>query len=87
MEMRAAWMVQAADSLLKLVFELKQTSIFSGFGSLNEHVDRRIIEFEQQAEKTNQMLERIGEQALAGVKELETHYCSSDLRTSHSKES
>ncbi|TQD86130.1 hypothetical protein C1H46_028303 [Malus baccata] len=30
MEMRAARMVQAADSLLKLVSELKQTAIFSG---------------------------------------------------------
>ncbi|KAJ0982540.1 hypothetical protein J5N97_010795 [Dioscorea zingiberensis] len=87
MEMRAARMVQAADSLLKLVSELKQTAIFSGFGSLNEHVDRRIIEFEQQAEKTDQMLERIGEQAAASVKELETHYYYSVIRTSHSKES
>nr|GEZ42023.1 mediator of RNA polymerase II transcription subunit 22A-like [Tanacetum cinerariifolium] len=35
MEVRAARMVQAADSLLKLVSELKQTAIFSGFASLN----------------------------------------------------
>ncbi|WRX24776.1 Mediator of RNA polymerase II transcription subunit 22 - like 1 [Theobroma cacao] len=42
MEMRAARMVQAADSLLKLVSELKQTAIFSGFASLNDHVEQRI---------------------------------------------
>ena len=41
METRAARMVQAADSLLKLVSELKQTAIFSGFSSLNDHVDQR----------------------------------------------
>lgn len=78
--------MQAADSLLKLVSELKQTAIFSGFASLNEHVDRRIVEFEQQAEKTDRMLERIGEQAAASLKELETHYYSSVLRTGHTEE-
>jgi hypothetical protein len=31
--------VQAADSLLKLVSDLKQTAIFSGFASLNDHVE------------------------------------------------
>ncbi|CAB4288826.1 hypothetical protein PRUPE_7G260300 [Prunus persica] len=82
MEMRAARMVQAADSLLKLVSELKQTAIFSGFASLNDHVEQRIVEFNQQAEKTDQMLARIGEEAAASLKELESHYYSSALRTS-----
>ncbi|KAK9091113.1 hypothetical protein Sjap_024290 [Stephania japonica] len=53
LEMCAAKMVQAADSLLKLVSELKQTAIFSNFVSLNEHVERRTIEFNLQSEKTN----------------------------------
>nr|GEW24405.1 mediator of RNA polymerase II transcription subunit 22A-like [Tanacetum cinerariifolium] len=39
MEVQAARMVQAADSLLKLVSKLRQTAIFSGFASLNDHVD------------------------------------------------
>ncbi|BFG40279.1 hypothetical protein CerSpe_265530 [Prunus speciosa] len=82
MEMRAARMVQAADSLLTLVSELKQTAIFSGFASLNDHVEQRIVEFNQQAEKTDQMLARIGEEAAASLKELESHYYSSALRTS-----
>ncbi|OAY68980.1 mediator of RNA polymerase II transcription subunit 22a-like isoform X1 [Ananas comosus] len=81
MEMRAARMVQAADSLLKLVSELKQTAIFSGFASLNENVDRRIEVFNQQAENTEKLLERIAEQAAASLKELETHYYSSVART------
>ncbi|WJX32574.1 Mediator of RNA polymerase II transcription subunit 22b [Trifolium repens] len=42
METRAAWMVQAADSLLKLVSDLKQTAIFSGFASLNDHTIQSI---------------------------------------------
>ncbi|XP_043715169.1 mediator of RNA polymerase II transcription subunit 22a-like isoform X1 [Telopea speciosissima] len=81
MEMRAARMVQAADSLLKLVSELKQTAIFSGFASLNEHVEQRTIEFNQQAEKTDCILARIGEEAAASLKELEAHYYSSIQRT------
>ncbi|KAI3729980.1 hypothetical protein L6452_18653 [Arctium lappa] len=44
--------VQAADSLLKLVSELKQTAIFSGFTSLNDHVEKRSEELNLQAEKT-----------------------------------
>ncbi|KAG5529988.1 hypothetical protein RHGRI_030379 [Rhododendron griersonianum] len=84
MEMRAARMVQAADSLLKLVSELKlkQTAIFSGFASLNDHVEQRIDEFNQQAEKTDRLLAKIGEEAAASLKELESHYYSSALRTS-----
>ncbi|KHN07647.1 Putative mediator of RNA polymerase II transcription subunit 22 [Glycine soja] len=77
MEMRAARMVQAADSLLKLVSELKQTAIFSGFASLNDHVEERRIEFNQLAEKTDRTLSRVGEEAAASLKGLESHYSSS----------
>ncbi|KAL5728645.1 Mediator of RNA polymerase II transcription subunit 22a [Ranunculus cassubicifolius] len=80
MEMRAARTVQAAESILKLVSELKQTAIFSGFASLNEHVEQRTIEFNQQAEKTERMLSRIGEEAAGSLKELESHYYSSSQR-------
>ncbi|XP_068667940.1 mediator of RNA polymerase II transcription subunit 22a-like [Aristolochia californica] len=81
MEMCAARVVQSADSLLKLVSELKQTAIFSGFASLNEHVEQRTAEFKQQAEKTDRLLEKIGEQAAASLNELENHYYSSVQRT------
>ncbi|CAA0808809.1 Mediator of RNA polymerase II transcription subunit 22a [Striga hermonthica] len=81
MEMRATRMVQAADSLLKLVSELKQTAIFSGFASLDDHVDRRTHEFNNLAESTNGKLSRIGEEVAASLKELESHYYSSALRT------
>ncbi|KAG9443310.1 hypothetical protein H6P81_014650 [Aristolochia fimbriata] len=81
MEMCAARVVQSADSLLKLVSELKQTAIFSGFASLNEHVEQRTVEFKQQSEKTDRLLEKIGEQAAASLKELENHYYSSVHRT------
>ncbi|KAL1558671.1 Mediator of RNA polymerase II transcription subunit 22a [Salvia divinorum] len=81
MEMRAARMVQAADSLLKLVSELKQTAVFSGFASLNDHVDQRTDEFNKLTEDTNSILTRIGEEAAASLKELEHHYYSSTIRT------
>ncbi|XP_073299953.1 mediator of RNA polymerase II transcription subunit 22a-like [Primulina huaijiensis] len=81
MEMRAARIVQAADSLLKLVSELKQTAIFSGFASLNDHVDQRTDEYNKLAETTNGMLAEIGEVAAASLKELESHYYSSILRS------
>ncbi|KAH9782388.1 Mediator of RNA polymerase II transcription subunit 22b [Citrus sinensis] len=86
MEMRASRMVQAADSLLKLVSELKQTAIFSGFASLNDHVEQRTNEFNQQAEKTDRMLARIGEEAAASLKELEAHYYSSGHRTTQNSQ-
>ncbi|GER34016.1 mediator of RNA polymerase II transcription subunit, partial [Striga asiatica] len=57
--------VQAADSLLKLVSELKQIAIFPGFASLDDHVDRNL------AESTNRKLSRIGEEVA------ESHYYSS----------
>ncbi|CAD5166842.1 mediator of RNA polymerase II transcription subunit 22a-like [Musa acuminata AAA Group] len=85
MEIRAARMVQAAESLRNLVSELKQTAIFSGFGSLNENVDRRIAEFNRLEEGSERLLERVGEQAAASLKELEAHYYSSVLRTSPSE--
>nr|AAM62532.1 unknown [Arabidopsis thaliana] len=81
MEMRASRLVQAADSLLKLVSELKQTAIFSGFASLNDHVEQRIAEFDQEAEKTNRLLARIADDASASLKELESHYYSSAQRS------
>ncbi|KAL8133325.1 hypothetical protein AgCh_008693 [Apium graveolens] len=77
MEMRASRMIQAADSLLKLVSELKQTAIFSGFATLNDHVEQRTEELNQLAEKTDGMLARIGEDAAASLTELESHYYSS----------
>lgn len=80
MEVRAARMTQAADSLLKLVSELKQTAIFSGFAALNENVERRIAVFDNEADSTDRLLERIGEEAAASLKELETHYYSSALK-------
>ncbi|XP_051134707.1 mediator of RNA polymerase II transcription subunit 22a-like [Andrographis paniculata] len=83
MEMRAARMVQAADSLLKLVSELKQTAIFSGFASLNDHVDQRTAEFNKLAESTDGMLSRIGEDAAATLKELESHYYASSVRSTN----
>ncbi|XP_021744708.1 mediator of RNA polymerase II transcription subunit 22a-like [Chenopodium quinoa] len=77
MEVRAARMVQAADSLLKLVSELKQTAIFSGFASLNDHVEQRIGEFNKLTDKTDVTLGRVGEEAAASLKELESHFYSS----------
>ncbi|KAJ4765455.1 Mediator of RNA polymerase II transcription subunit 22 [Rhynchospora pubera] len=80
MEIRASKLVQSADSLLKLVSELKQTAIFSGFASLNENVDHRIQAFDQEAETSDKLLERIGEEAATSLKELESHYYSSVAR-------
>ena len=60
--------------------ELKQTAIFSGFASLNDHVEQRTAEFNQQAEKTDHMLARIGDEAAANLKELESHYFTSAER-------
>ena len=76
--------MQAADSLLKLVSELKQTAIFSGFASLNDHVDQRMVEFNRLGEKTDQVLARIGEDAAASLKELESHYSSSAQKNTQS---
>lgn len=73
--------MHAADSVLKLVSELKQTAIFSGFASLNDHVEQRIAELGDEAEKSDRLLSRIGDEASASLKELESHYYSSAQRT------
>ncbi|CAM8896867.1 unnamed protein product [Rhodiola kirilowii] len=73
----AAAPVQAADSLLKLVSELKQTAIFSGLASLNDHVEQRTAELNVLADNSNQLLSTLGEEAAANLKELESHYYSS----------
>ncbi|KAK9699104.1 hypothetical protein RND81_08G152900 [Saponaria officinalis] len=77
MEVRAAKMVQAADSLLKLVSELKQTAIFSGFASLNDHVNDRKAEFNKLTENTENTLGMIAEEAAASLKDLESHFYGS----------
>jgi mediator of RNA polymerase II transcription subunit 22 len=50
---------------------LKRTAIFSGLASLNESVDRRIEVLGQQAEGTERMLERVGQEVAASLKELD----------------
>lgn len=62
---------------MKLVSELKQTAIFSGFASLNDHVEQRIGEFNKLVEKTDSTLGRVGEEAAASLKELESHLYTS----------
>lgn len=74
MEVHAARVVQAADSLLKLVSELKQTAVFSDFNSLTEHIEQRVGKFEKQCEGTESLLSTVGEQAAVALKELESHY-------------
>ncbi|KAH9623385.1 hypothetical protein KSS87_011093 [Heliosperma pusillum] len=74
MEVHAAKMVQAAESLLKLVSELKQTAIFSGIASLNNHVEVRRAEFNKLSEETDNTLGSIGEEAAACLKDLESHF-------------
>lgn len=74
MEVHAARVVQAADSLLKLVSELKQTAVFSDFKSLTEQIEQRVGKFENQCEETDRLLSDIGEQAAVALKELESHY-------------
>ncbi|KAH7299336.1 hypothetical protein KP509_24G006100 [Ceratopteris richardii] len=74
MEVHAARVVQAADSLLKLVSELKQTAVFSDFKSLNEQIEQRVRRFEMQGEETDNLLNNISEEAAISLKELESHY-------------
>jgi mediator of RNA polymerase II transcription subunit 22 len=45
------------------------------------NVDRRIEVLGQQAEGTARMLERVGQEAAASLKELEAHYYLSALRS------
>ncbi|WOG96691.1 hypothetical protein DCAR_0416027 [Daucus carota subsp. sativus] len=79
MKMRASRMVQSADSLLKLVSELKQTTTLSRFSTLNDHVEQRTEELNQLADETDGMLARIGDDAAASLTELESHYYSSAI--------
>ncbi|KAG6557428.1 hypothetical protein Mapa_000697 [Marchantia paleacea] len=80
MEVHAARVVQAADSLLKLVSELKQTAVFSDFIVLNEHIEKRSAKFVQLSDDTEQLLVGVGDQIAASLQELESHYYNSPHR-------
>ncbi|KAG0554978.1 hypothetical protein KC19_12G134600 [Ceratodon purpureus] len=81
MEVHAARVVQAADSLLKLVSELKQSAVFSDFLSLNRSINQRIVKFGELSEDTDKLLLNIGEEVAASLQELESHYYASPYRT------
>ncbi|KAJ7559131.1 hypothetical protein O6H91_04G071700 [Diphasiastrum complanatum] len=81
MEIHAARVVQAADSLLKLVSELKQTAVFSDFLSLNEHIEQHVTKFSGQCDETEQLLSSVGEEAAVSLRELESHYYQSIHRS------
>ncbi|XBH75907.1 hypothetical protein VPH35_102627 [Triticum aestivum] len=74
----SALIVHSADSLLKLVSELKRTAIFSGLASLSENVDIGGLRCSISRQRgTDRILQRIGQEAATAVKELEAHYYSS----------
>jgi mediator of RNA polymerase II transcription subunit 22 len=73
--------VQAADSLLKLVSELKQTAVFSDFTALNEQIEKRSATFVHLNEDTDQLLMSVGEEVAASLQELESHYYNSPYRS------
>ncbi|KAK2631398.1 hypothetical protein EUGRSUZ_L02967 [Eucalyptus grandis] len=87
MEMRTARMlIKEAASLCSCIcllchlIHVPEKDIFSGFASLNDYVKQRIVEFNQQAEKSDRTLSRIAEEAAASLKELKSHYYSSSRR-------
>lgn len=77
----SAAQVQAADSLLKLVSELKQSAVFSDFLSLNRSINQRIIKFGELCHDTDKLLVNIGDEVTASLQELESHYYASPYRT------
>ncbi|KAG0621486.1 hypothetical protein M758_3G024000 [Ceratodon purpureus] len=81
MEVHAARVVQAADSLLKLVSELKQSAVFSDFLSLNRSINQRIVKFGEQSQDAEKLLVTIGDEIANSLQELESHYYASPYRT------
>lgn len=80
-EMYSSLQVQAADSLLKLVSELKQSAVFSDFLSLNRSINQRIIKLGELSQDADKLLVNIGEEITASLQELESHYYASPYRT------
>ena len=72
--------VQAADSLLNLVSELKQSAVFSDFWSLNRSINQRIIKFGEQSQGTEKLLVNIGDKVASSLQELESHCFASPYR-------
>ena len=73
--------VQGADSLLKLVSELKQSAVFSDFLSLNRSINQRIVKFGELSQDTDKLLVNVGDEVAASLQELEAHYYASPYRT------
>ncbi|GJP40587.1 hypothetical protein CLOM_g251 [Closterium sp. NIES-68] len=79
-EVHSAKLVGAAESLLKLVAQLKQTVVFADMSALNASVERHKEEFKEEADVANEVVACVGEKATTLLHDLEDMYFTSKLK-------
>eukprot|EP00118_Oscarella_pearsei_P009029 m.49510 g.49510 ORF g.49510 m.49510 type:complete len:157 (+) comp33997_c0_seq1:18-488(+) len=76
MSVRAANIVRAGESLLKLVADLKEYLVLNDFPSLNDSITQRRAEIQQIEVETNTKLAALRDDLTAQLKQLEETYYS-----------
>ncbi|CAG0913158.1 unnamed protein product [Notodromas monacha] len=77
MQVRAANIVRAGESLMKLVAELKQYQILNDFPSVNESIDRNTKLFKDLQAETDRKLMALRDDIATELYELEEEYYTS----------
>ena len=77
MQVRSANMVRAAESLLKLVSDIKQYLILNDFPSVNEAIAHNSKVFRSMQQESDQKLQNLRDDIVADLHELEEEYYTS----------
>lgn len=77
MQVRSANMVRAAESLLKLVSDIKQYLILNDFPSVNEAIAHNSKVFRSMQQESDQKLQNLRDDIIADLHELEEEYYTS----------
>mmetsp|Transcript_2658 Transcript_2658/g.4490 ORF Transcript_2658/g.4490 Transcript_2658/m.4490 type:complete len:151 (-) Transcript_2658:421-873(-) len=76
-DVHSARIAHAGEALLGITAELKRDALLSDFTTLNEAVAKRTKAFNTQTDDTESVLQSIGSEAEATLRDLEEHYYAS----------
>nr|CCA20836.1 conserved hypothetical protein [Albugo laibachii Nc14] len=73
--------VQATESLLKLIAEIKMAVALGDFEGMNQTIDSRIDEYSKRRDEVNTQIRHLKSDVSSALFELESHYYQSEWRT------
>ncbi len=80
MQVRAANMVRAAESLLKLVSDIKQYLILNDFPSVNEAITSNSKYFRSKQQESDNKLQTLRDDMVTDLYDLEEEYYTSNYK-------